>query len=249
MAEERTDRWSARSRRPASGSRPPSTSWSTAPAPRTSCSREIAVGQGGVRRRRGQPAHREHPQGRRRRRRLRRPARRDPPRHPLTLPTMADKTPIRMLHDRVLVAASTRRPVSGARPAASSSPPPLRWVTGGSPGPGRRRRPARPRRRARRPGALRPRRQGRGRGHGESYILLRERDVHAVAAERVDEAETGLYLWSRPCLVAGSRVGRCVVPSQAATTRQSAGRRYPALRPRTSPSACCGTTLRAGARR
>jgi chaperonin GroES len=28
----------------------------------------------------------------------------------------------------------------------------------------------------------------------ESYILLRERDVHAVAAERVDEAETGLYL-------------------------------------------------------
>ena len=28
---------------------------------------------------------------------------------------------------------------------------------------------------------------------GESYLLLRERDVHAVAAERVDEG-TGLYL-------------------------------------------------------
>ncbi len=30
--------------------------------------------------------------------------------------------------------------------------------------------------------------------NGESYILLRERDVHAVAAERVDDSETGLYL-------------------------------------------------------
>ena len=28
---------------------------------------------------------------------------------------------------------------------------------------------------------------------GESYLLLRERDVHAVAAQRVDEG-TGLYL-------------------------------------------------------
>ena len=30
--------------------------------------------------------------------------------------------------------------------------------------------------------------------HGESYVLMRERDVHAVAAERIDDSETGLYL-------------------------------------------------------
>jgi chaperonin GroES len=32
--------------------------------------------------------------------------------------------------------------------------------------------------------------------HGTGYILLRERDIHAVAAERLDDAESapGLYL-------------------------------------------------------
>ena len=30
--------------------------------------------------------------------------------------------------------------------------------------------------------------------HGDSYILLRERDVHAVAASRVEPDTTGLYL-------------------------------------------------------
>jgi chaperonin GroES len=30
--------------------------------------------------------------------------------------------------------------------------------------------------------------------NGEPYVLMRERDVHAVAAERVDDSETGLYL-------------------------------------------------------
>jgi chaperonin GroES len=30
--------------------------------------------------------------------------------------------------------------------------------------------------------------------HGDSYILLRERDVHAVAAQRVENDSTGLYL-------------------------------------------------------
>jgi chaperonin GroES len=29
---------------------------------------------------------------------------------------------------------------------------------------------------------------------GETYILLRERDLHAVAAERVEDGATGLYL-------------------------------------------------------
>ena len=30
--------------------------------------------------------------------------------------------------------------------------------------------------------------------HGGEYVLLRERDVHAVAAERVEQNATGLYL-------------------------------------------------------
>jgi chaperonin GroES len=30
--------------------------------------------------------------------------------------------------------------------------------------------------------------------HGAAYVLLRERDVHAVAAARVDNGSTGLYL-------------------------------------------------------
>jgi len=29
---------------------------------------------------------------------------------------------------------------------------------------------------------------------GTDYIILRERDIHAVAAERLDEGSTGLYL-------------------------------------------------------
>jgi chaperonin GroES len=32
---------------------------------------------------------------------------------------------------------------------------------------------------------------------GEEYLILRERDVHAVASARND-GQTGLYLWSRP---------------------------------------------------
>ncbi|TIC81962.1 co-chaperone GroES [Nocardioides sp. GY 10127] len=30
--------------------------------------------------------------------------------------------------------------------------------------------------------------------HGETYVVMRERDVHAVAADRVGDESTGLYL-------------------------------------------------------
>ena len=31
--------------------------------------------------------------------------------------------------------------------------------------------------------------------HGETYVVMRERDIHAVAADRLDDGEsTGLYL-------------------------------------------------------
>ena len=29
---------------------------------------------------------------------------------------------------------------------------------------------------------------------GDDYIILRERDIHAVAAKRLEESSTGLYL-------------------------------------------------------
>src|SRR4051794_11910682 len=60
--------------------------------------------------------------------------------------------------------------------------------------------------------------------HGSEYILLRERDVHAVAAERIEDGATGLYLWPhaswrrsvrlspwpRPVRVAAQRGRRCL---------------------------------------
>ena len=33
-----------------------------------------------------------------------------------------------------------------------------------------------------------------GEVRGNDYIILRERDIHAVAAERLDQGSTGLYL-------------------------------------------------------
>jgi len=30
--------------------------------------------------------------------------------------------------------------------------------------------------------------------HGATYVVLRERDIHAVAAERLGDSPTGLYL-------------------------------------------------------
>ena len=30
--------------------------------------------------------------------------------------------------------------------------------------------------------------------HGEVYVVMRERDIHAVAAERLGDESTGLYL-------------------------------------------------------
>jgi len=30
--------------------------------------------------------------------------------------------------------------------------------------------------------------------HGEDYVVMRERDIHAVAADRLGDSQTGLYL-------------------------------------------------------
>jgi chaperonin GroES len=107
---------------------------------------------------------------------------------------MPDKTPIRMLHDRVLVQldaeAGERRSSGGiVIPAtAAMANRRLAWSRVVAVG---------PHARAVELGdrvLFDPDDKAEVEVNGESYILLRERDVHAVAAERVDDSETGLYL-------------------------------------------------------
>lgn len=104
----------------------------------------------------------------------------------------AAKLPIRMLHDRVLVSVESegeRRSGGGILiPATASVGKRLAWAevvaTGGN---------------------VRqvqlgdrvlfdPEDRAEVELHGEDYILLRERDLHAVAAERMEDGQTGLYL-------------------------------------------------------
>jgi chaperonin GroES len=107
---------------------------------------------------------------------------------------MVDKTPVRMLHDRVLVQvdkeAGERRSTGGiVIPAtAALGNRRLAWARVAAIGPHVR--------------AVElgdrvlydPDDKAEVEVNGESYVLMRERDVHAVAAERVDDNETGLYL-------------------------------------------------------
>ena len=106
----------------------------------------------------------------------------------------ADGTPIRMLHDRVLVQidaeAGERRSSGGiVIPAtAALTHHRLAWSKVVALG---------PHVRAVELGdrvLFDPEDKAEVEVNGEAYVLLRERDVHAVAAERVDDSETGLYL-------------------------------------------------------
>jgi chaperonin GroES len=107
---------------------------------------------------------------------------------------VTDKTPIRMLHDRVLVQldkeAGERRSTGGiVIPAtAALGNRRLAWARVAAIG---------PHVRAVEIGdrvLFDPDDKAEVEVNGESYILMRERDVHAVAAERIEEGETGLYL-------------------------------------------------------
>ena len=107
---------------------------------------------------------------------------------------MADKTPIRMLHDRVLVKldkdAGERRSTGGiVIPAtAALGGRRLEWARVAAIGPHVRVVELDDR------VLFDPEDKAEVEVNGESYVLMRERDVHAVAAERVDDSETGLYL-------------------------------------------------------
>ncbi len=107
---------------------------------------------------------------------------------------MVDRTPIRMLHDRVLVQldkeAGERRSSGGiVIPAtAALGGRRLAWSRVAAVGPHVRSLELGDR------VLFDPEDKAEVEVNGESYILMRERDVHAVAAERIESSETGLYL-------------------------------------------------------
>jgi len=101
--------------------------------------------------------------------------------------------PIRLLHDRVLVrlegAEGERRHVSGiVIPATASMGRRLSWATAVGVGPNVRSIVAGDR------VLFDPEERSEVELQGRDYVLLRERDVHAVAARRVEPDSTGLYL-------------------------------------------------------
>jgi chaperonin GroES len=107
---------------------------------------------------------------------------------------MGEKTPIRMLHDRVLVqvdAEDGERRSSGGIviPAtAAMGAKRLAWSRVAAIG---------PHVRAVEVGdrvLFDPEDKGEVEVNGETYVLMRERDIHAVAADRLGDTATGLYL-------------------------------------------------------
>ena len=110
---------------------------------------------------------------------------------------MTDKTPIRMLHDRVLVEvdqdAGERRSSGGiVIPAtAAMGARRLAWSMVVAVGPHARSIEIGDR------VLFDPEEKSEVEVHGETYVVMRERDVHAVAADRLGEGpggSTGLYL-------------------------------------------------------
>jgi chaperonin GroES len=101
--------------------------------------------------------------------------------------------PIRLLHDRILVrlegAEGERRSSAGiVIPATASMGRRLSWATTVGVGPNVRTVVSGDR------VLFDPDDRSEVELHGRDYILLRERDVHAVAARRIENDATGLYL-------------------------------------------------------
>lgn len=101
--------------------------------------------------------------------------------------------PIRLLHDRVLVrvedSEGERRSTAGiVIPATASMGRRLAWATAVGVGPNVRSIVNGDR------VLFDPEDRSEVELHGRQYVLLRERDVHAVAAQRVENDSTGLYL-------------------------------------------------------
>ncbi|MGB2571076.1 GroES family chaperonin [Micromonospora citrea] len=111
-------------------------------------------------------------------------------------PNLDSGLPIRLLHDRVLVrmegSEGERRSTAGiVIPATAAVGKRLAWATAVGVGPNVRAIVSGDR------VLFDPDDRSEVELHGRGYVLLRERDVHAVAAERVEKeptGNTGLYL-------------------------------------------------------
>lgn len=105
----------------------------------------------------------------------------------------ADKLPIKMLNDRILVrigGSEGERLSSGGIliPATAQMGKRLTWAEVVAVGPNVR---------AMEPGdqvLFNPEDRYEVEVRGEDFIILRERDIHAVASKRLEEGSTGLYL-------------------------------------------------------
>jgi len=105
----------------------------------------------------------------------------------------ADKLPIKMLNDRILVSLDTgegeRRSSGGILiPATAQMSRRLAWAEVVAVGPNVR---------SMEPGdrvLFNPEDRYETEIRGDDFIILRERDIHAVAASRLAEGSTGLYL-------------------------------------------------------
>jgi chaperonin GroES len=103
------------------------------------------------------------------------------------------RLPIRMLHDRVLVSTDgdggERRSSAGiVIPATAAVGKRLAWATVVAAGPNVRQVQLGDR------VLYDPEERAEVELHSAAYVLLRERDIHAVAAPRVEDGHTGLYL-------------------------------------------------------
>lgn len=106
---------------------------------------------------------------------------------------MSDKTPIRMLHDRVLVSVDTegeRRSSGGIVIPATAvmGNRRLQWARVAAVGPNVRTVEVGDR------VLYDPEDKAEVEVNAETYVLMRERDIHAVAADRLGDSQTGLYL-------------------------------------------------------
>ena len=111
---------------------------------------------------------------------------------PAPSPTTHDKLPVRMLNDRILVkvdAEGDRRSSGGILiPATAQMGKRLAWAEVRASGPNVR---------AVEEGdhvLFNPEDVYEVEVRGETFIILRERDIHALASERLEEGHTGLYL-------------------------------------------------------
>ena len=107
-------------------------------------------------------------------------------------PAGSDKLPIKMLSDRILVKleADGERKTSGGIliPATAQMAKRLAWAEVVAAGPNVRTLEAGDQ------VLFNPEDRYEVEVRGDDYIILRERDIHAVAAERLEGGSTGLYL-------------------------------------------------------